>query len=332
MTLATKQIIIMLKYFTYWILLLSISIVAAQESNGDPGAISSRTVVQSRAASVQFWTASRMQAAEERMVVLPMQNISISRSLPISNDPSMIVSGRNPDRTSATLKALNPRGRQVLTTGRVFWSCDRGLSSCSAGVVPSTSGDLIVTAAHCIFDTTTLQWLINCKWIFVPGYINGTAPYGIWTARQGAALKRWTQSVPDYNYDVAFVAVDLIRDKHLTQITGSQSLGFNQARRQSSYSFGYPVNIGGGQSLQSCSGIPAPSQYTRNGYIGQGLSNCGMGGGCSGGPWLQSFNETAGVGIVYSLNSFTYSPAPNTIHGPVFDTNVQLLWNYMTAR
>jgi hypothetical protein len=176
----TKQIMIMLKYFTHWIVLLSIGIVAAQEAT----TILERSVfVPSRAELSEFWTAARMRAAEERMIVLPMQNTSISRSLPISNDSPVIVSGVDQDRTSATLKALNRRGRHARTTGRIFWSCGETASSCSGSVIASTSGDLIVTAAHCVYDTETGQWLDTCKWIFVPGYINGTTPYGIWSPR-----------------------------------------------------------------------------------------------------------------------------------------------------
>jgi hypothetical protein len=229
-------------------------------------------------------------------------------------------------------RAINPLGRHVATNGRVFWSCSAGsLSSCSASVIPSTSGDVIVTAGHCVYDTTALKWLTNCNWIFVPAYSNGNAPYGRWPAREAAALTAWTQSNPNFNYDVAFVALSTLSGYHISQLTGSQSLGFNQLRSRASYSFGYPVNIANGEYLQMCSGVPAPSKYTLNGYVGQGLSNCLMGGGCSGGPWLQLFNETTGVGITYSVNSFTYSLAPNTINGPVFDTYIQQIWTYITA-
>ncbi|CAF1374700.1 unnamed protein product [Adineta ricciae] len=101
--------------------------------------------------------------------------------------------------------------------------------------------------------------------------------------------------------------------------------------RLAAYAFGNPVNLDNGKVLQSCSGTPGASKYTGNNYVGQGLSNCYMTGGCSGGPWLQQFDESTGVGVTYSVNSFTYSSVSNTINGPVFDTNVYNLWNYTTA-
>ena len=45
--------------------------------------------------------------------------------------------------------------------------------SCTASVVASRSGDLVLTAAHCFSGPTS-------GWRFVPGYANGTAPFGSW--------------------------------------------------------------------------------------------------------------------------------------------------------
>ena len=314
------------------LVLLAINVALAQNGADSGGSISSSVVVRPRSMSVDFWTAERMKAAKDPVVVPPTNNLNTGRSMLILTDPQITVLGQNPDAGSSLSRALNTRGRHTLTTGRVFWSCNSDLSSCSAGVVPSTSGDVIVTAGHCVFDTTTLTWMTGCNWIFVPGYINGTAPYGRWPLRQAAALTLWTRSNPDYNYDVAFVALSIVNGKHISQVTGSQSLGFNKPRSKASYSFGYPVNLARGELIQWCSGTPAASRYTGNNYVGQGLSNCLMTGGCSGGPWLQEFDETTGVGTTYSVNSFTYSPAPNTINGPVFDSNTQLIWSYITAR
>ena len=312
------------------ILFLLVGIALAE--TGDAG-INSATVVRPRSMSVDFWTAERMRAAVEPAVPVTTKDTNKGRSLAPSVGPQVVIPAVKPDAASLASRALNLRGRHVATTGRVFWSCTAGwLSCCSASVIPSTSGDLIVTAGHCVYDTTTLSWLTNCNWIFVPAYANGTAPYGRWPARQVATLNAWTKSAPDYNYDVGFVALSTVNSRHITQMTGSQSLGFNHPRGLFTYSFGYPVNLARGELLQWCSGIPSNSKYTVNGYKGQGLSNCLMTGGCSGGPWLQQFNETAGVGITYSVNSFTYSLAPNTMNGPVFDSNIQSLWNYMTAR
>lgn len=308
--------------------------IALAQSNDDGGAgISSVVVVRPRSMSVDFWTAERMKAATEPPASVTTKESNTGRSGSLVIGPPVTIPAVKPGATSLTSRVLNARGRHVATTGRVFWSCSPGsLSCCSASVIPSSTGDVIVTAGHCVFDTTTLRWMTNCNWIFVPAYYNGTAPYGRWPARQVATLTAWARTNPDYNYDVGFVALSRVNNRAIAEVTGTQSLGFNQARNRTTYAFGYPVNLARGEVLQLCTGTPVNSRYTVNSYRGQGLSNCLMTGGCSGGPWLQQFNETAGVGVTYSLNSFTYSLAPNTINGPIFDSNVQLLWNYMTTR
>lgn len=314
-------------------LFLCLAITLAQNNDDSNVGISSVRVVRPRSMSVAFWTAEKMLAAKEVTLTVPMGTGRASQSRRISLGPEITVAAVNPDIGGPSSRALNSAGRHAATTGRVFWSCQAGYqSSCSASVIPSTSGDVIVTAAHCVYDTDSLSWVTNCNWVFVPGYVNGNAPYGIWPAREVAALNTWTRTDPDFNADVAFVALSQVNGRHITQVTGSQAIAFNYARDQQTFSFGYPVNLANGQVLQVCSGVPAASLYTDNNYQGFGLSNCLMTGGSSGGPWLQQFDESTGVGATYSVNSFTYSPAPNTMNGPYFDSNIQMLWNYITAR
>ena len=320
-----------MKYLVTLFLCLGIALVQGDDDSSV--GISSIRVIRPRSMSVQFWTAERMLAAREATLIVPMENANVSQARRISVGPEATIAAVNPEIGGPSSRALNTAGRHAVTTGRVFWSCQAGYqSSCSASVISSTSGDVIVTAGHCVYDTNSLSWLVNCNWVFVPGYNNGQAPYGIWPAREVAALNTWTKENPDYNADVAFVALSQVNGKHITQVTGSQAIGFNYARGQQTFSFGYPVNLANGQVLQFCSGVPAASLYTADNYQGLGLSSCLMTGGSSGGPWLQRFDESTGVGTTYSVNSFTYSLAPNTMNGPYFDSNIQSLWNYITSR
>lgn len=48
---------------------------------------------------------------------------------------------------------------------------------CSASVVHSPGGDLVATAAHCVYRGV-LGFRTNL--VFAPGYRDGTAPYGVW--------------------------------------------------------------------------------------------------------------------------------------------------------
>ena len=74
-----------------------------------------------------------------------------------------------------------------------------GQHFCTASVVSSPHGDLVVTAAHCVSGGVAGV-------AFVPGYRGGAAPYGIWTVTKIYADKAWTASGnPDD--DVAFLEV-----------------------------------------------------------------------------------------------------------------------------
>jgi V8-like Glu-specific endopeptidase len=49
---------------------------------------------------------------------------------------------------------------------------------CSASVISLNNRDLLVTAAHCIFDMSQGGFLVNHQRVFVPGYHNGQRPHG----------------------------------------------------------------------------------------------------------------------------------------------------------
>jgi hypothetical protein len=50
---------------------------------------------------------------------------------------------------------------------------------CSASVVDSPAGNLVITAAHCLASRTP------GRFAFAPGYDHGGAPYGIWAVTPG---------------------------------------------------------------------------------------------------------------------------------------------------
>jgi hypothetical protein len=75
-------------------------------------------------------------------------------------------------------------------------SIDHG---CTASVLDSPAGDLILTAAHCVAGTAA-------GLLFAPGYRNGAAPYGIWTVASAYADAFWTDG-EDAGYDYAILPV-----------------------------------------------------------------------------------------------------------------------------
>jgi hypothetical protein len=290
---------------------------------------------QANARVAQFWTSDRLKAAQ--LMDIKLSNSSNSKGgrsllkdVVVPTGPQSTIPGAMPSGNgTAAGRALSSNARLIYTTGRVFWSVRGSLSSCSASVIPSKTGDLIVTAGQCVFDTQAKSSLINSTWVFVPAYYNGNAPFGIWPARRVLSFLGWTQSA-DYNYDVAFVALSTVNGRHIQSVVGAQSIGFNYPRLGLTYSLGYPLNLYAGQYLQLCSGNAKKSQWTQNNYGGQALS-CIMGGGSGGGPWLQSVTDATGLGVVTSVNSFTVRNLPNVIHGPYFGLEVMTAWSTATG-
>lgn len=283
---------------------------------------------QDNARIAQFWTPERLQAAKPVSIV-PKNFGSRSRlsNVKLTIEPQISFAGSLPSTNGRTIRAISSKGLQVNTTGRVFFSSGAYLYSCSGAVVASSSSDLISTAAHCMFDPTGNVWYNNTNnnWIFIPAFSASAQPFGIWSARKMFLSSAWTSS-GDLNADVGFVALNTLNGQHITSVVGSQGIGFNYPRLASMYSFGYPVNIDNGNSLQQCSGRAKISVMRLYGYIGQGLS-CNMGGGSSGGPWLQNVVDATGIGYVTSLNSFIISTQTNVMNGPYFDSKIASLYN-----
>ena len=273
-----------------------------------------------------FWTPEKLKAAKSLDIILPkVPQGRTSANLNASNGPPSSVPGTVPSANSRLIKAINSNGRQVYTTGKVFFQgADGGYYLCSAAIVSSTTGDLVATAGHCVYDTDRRVWF-NSYWVFIPSYSNGNRPYGTWPARNFLALTSWT-NYRDYNYDVGFVALSTLNGWHIQSYLGSQGIGFNFRRSKYTYAFGYPYNLDGGNYLKSCIGYARNPTGAGSSYRGQRLS-CNMGGGCGGGPWLQYVNKATGVGYVTAVNSFGISSAPNYIYGPYFDSSTQYLYD-----
>lgn len=209
------------------------------------------------------------------------------------------------------------------TTGKVFFSVHGGDFVCSAGTVAAANRDLVVTAGHCAQDYTG-AWAEN--WIYVPGYDQGTRPYGGFAARQVFVPTAWAAR-RDENYDVALVALAPTGGRHVADVAGAQGIAFGPVPRSPGsvvYGFGYPV--GGhydGERLAYCQGRTSPDAHrlTRD----QGLP-CDMAEGASGGPWLARFDSATGTGVVMSVNSFKYADDPGTMYGPFFGPAVRRLY------
>jgi hypothetical protein len=150
--------------------------------------------------------------------------------------------------------------------------------------------------------------------MFVPGYEDGEAPYGKWTAKSLAAPRGWVENA-SAAYDMgAAVLNPNAAGQRIQDVVGSQGIAWNLSRRQTFTAYGYPAaGTFDGQSLWACHSrygwsddIPGPNPMA----IG-----CNLSYGSSGGGWII---ELADGSYLNSVNSYSHVGQRHVMYGPYF--------------
>ncbi|GAA4613510.1 hypothetical protein GCM10023195_58480 [Actinoallomurus liliacearum] len=319
--------------------------LGAGVSQPGPGVagVTDHVIAISRSATLRYWTVRRMRRAltppervrREPAVAGPrsaagLRSAAATDVTPVAatrpeippaaaGAPAAGTVDRHTGQSSPGTAWASP-GAVRATTGKVFFTINGADFVCSAGTVNGANRDVVVTAGHCVQDAAGV-WARN--WIYVPGYDQGSRPYGAFTARHMFVPSAWSAR-HDENHDVAMVALATVGGRHVADVVGAQNLAFDQPRGSLVYGFGYPT--GGhydGERLAYCSGLPHPDTHRLT--QDQGL-RCDMSEGASGGPWLARFNATTGTGVVTSVNSFKYSDDQATMYGPYFGAAVRRIY------
>jgi V8-like Glu-specific endopeptidase len=178
--------------------------------------------------------------------------------------------------------------------GKLFFLISGASYVCSASLIRP---GLVVTAAHCVanFGKSTFY----SGWQFVPGYRNGVAPYGTWTAASANVLTAYyngtdscAQSGVICQDDVALLALNAQDGAVPGTKVGWYGYGYNGYGFTSSgithvTQLGYPVCLDNGLYMErNDSQGTKTSSYSNNTIIGSLM--CG---GSSGGPWLVNFGS-----------------------------------------
>ncbi|UOX85963.1 serine protease [Amycolatopsis sp. FBCC-B4732] len=181
-----------------------------------------------------------------------------------------------------------------------------GSHFCSASVVHSDSGDLVLTAAHCVQDGMS----------FAPGYAGGAAPLGMWPVTKVTVAAGWTSSA-DPDLDFAFLTVAQPGNPaSLESLTGANALGVNRGFDHRITLTGYPDTA---DSAVVCDGTS-----TRSDTYQLRIACPGFPDGTSGGPWVTG-GEVVGVIGGYQLGGDT----PDVSYSAYFDDDIAKL--YATA-
>ena len=187
-----------------------------------------------------------------------------------------------------------------------------GRHFCTASVVHSPAGDLVVTAAHCVSGTSGL--------VFAPGYNRGGAPYGMWAVTRIYTDRSWKAS-SDPEDDVAFLRVSQSGSTvPIEDVTGAERLETGMPARQLVEVIGYP---------DATNEPIACRNWTREPMSDQLEFDCGgYTDGTSGAPFLAEVNPVTGQGTVigviggYEQGGLT----PQVSYSSMFRANVAALY------
>ncbi|MGH3260731.1 MAG: trypsin-like serine peptidase [Trebonia sp.] len=185
-----------------------------------------------------------------------------------------------PSASASASATATPFGG-LATVGALFTasSSQPGTHFCTASVVHSKHGNLAVTAAHCVSSVQGQQ-----VW-FVPGYVNGKAPYGIWTVTAVYTDQAW-QSAQNPDDDVAFLQLADANGVPVEHVTGAERLGTDSASRALVRVIGYP-NVS--DQPVSCVNWAESFSATQLEFDCDGYTD-----GTSGGPFLAGPSALAG--------------------------------------
>ncbi len=278
---------------------------AAPSQNGLENGIE-RHVPAHAASAAAYWTPERMRSA------IPAEVLVADDARRAKDRPVKQVEAGAPMEVRA--QKPKPNATQVSPisyVGKVFFTLNGGNYVCSGNAVSSANELTVSTAGHCVNEGGGAY---ASRWIFVPAYNNGAAPYGQWTATELVTTSAWAQR-GDISYDGAFAVMAPLNGRTLSDTVGATGIAFNLARGLSYTAYGYPAaSPFNGQTLQRCAGTAKPDPYGQS--QSQGIP-CNMTGGSSGGPWFTS------SGVQNSVNSFGYTAVRNTMFGPYFGSAIQ---------
>ncbi|MFE0022879.1 trypsin-like serine peptidase [Amycolatopsis sp. NPDC059021] len=199
-----------------------------------------------------------------------------------------------------------------------------GSHYCTASVVHSDPGDVLVTAAHCIHNGEGGDYISGIT--FAPGFHNGIAPFGFWDVSNELVAPGWASS-SDPDLDVGFAtAHQRGNPKTLESVAGANKLATSGAFVQPITLTGYPDD----------SDVPAVCQNTTSQQDTYQLRvDCvGFPNGTSGGPWVTQQDPKTRLGTVIGvIGGFQYGgDDPDTSYSSYFDTDVAALYRQTASR
>lgn len=201
-----------------------------------------------------------------------------------------------PTTTATTATVSNPLTGQpfsgVAQVGALFNSSNGSPTShhCTGSVVDSPAGDIVITAAHCVYGGSGPA----ANQVFVPAYDNGSKPYGDWNVTAVYVAPQWASS-HDPDYDVAFVVVHNADGSStpIQKVVGADTLAVDQSYTPLTTVIGYPSDTN--QPI-TCTNYTTEFTSTQLQWDCDNYPD-----GTSGSPFLTDYNPQTGLGTVVGV-------------------------------
>ncbi|MCM2423221.1 trypsin-like serine protease [Streptomyces sp. RKAG293] len=211
----------------------------------------------------------------------------------------------------------------VKQVGALF---DGGLSGghyCTASVVQSAGKNVVVTAAHCLSGGTGGT-------VFVPGYHDGEAPYGVWPLESVTLAPGWTSGA-DQDLDVAFAEVAPLNGREVQDVVGGYTIG-TSGSGENDGTTATTVRITG---YPSTADAPLTCYNDATAYTAEQLriACTDYSGGTSGSPWVTGLDPDTGTGtIIGVIGGYEEGgDTPDVSYSPAFDSAIGSLYEQAVA-
>ena len=200
--------------------------------------------------------------------------------------------------TATDIHSGTPEYGEVSTIGALFTLTapgELGTHFCTASVVDSPAGDLVLTAAHCMSGRDVEDVA------FVPDYAGGRAPFGIWTVTGMIMDENWNSS-QDPDDDFAFLIVHRAGTSgDVEALTGGEALGVGETA-------GRPVEVSGYPDGQNepiiCANTALAFSPTQFEFYCDGFTD-----GTSGSPLLAGAGASTVIGVIGGYEQGGWTPA-----------------------
>jgi V8-like Glu-specific endopeptidase len=267
------------------------------------------------AAAIARWTPAR-RAAAEPMSVLPVSRAgTLGAMTPTPSATTSAVEGV--DTGDST---LFPNRANGTVYGEYLIEGKAEDYQCSGSVIDSPQGDVVLTAGHCVIDPET--GAVARQIVFVPGYREGEAPFGVFAATNFVTTPEWSSTAggadPDEAGDLTLLvlAPNTETGASVEATVGALSIAFEQPREQTYTQWGYPGESPyNGEILYSHTTPYAGVDSSYPAAVRPIKIASDFTAGASGGPWTIG---PASAPTVLSLTDYYYEGDPRHLYGAYF--------------